>query len=171
MLSQLQTEQMQAAQLKFPEFKAGDALEIKVNTTVLLVHTRKHGLTLSPPLPLSLLIQYTLNKTTQKTQTIRGVVIARANKGLGSNFTIRNVIGGVPVEIQYALYSPLLHDIEVLQRDFIHKGMKRTRRSKLYYLRDKPDAWCTVTHDFAQQQKAVNRSSKAQAAAAAKRKK
>ena len=72
------------------------------------------------------------------------------------------------MELKYALYSPLLHDIQVLQRDFIHKGMKRTRRSKLYYLRDKPDSLSTVTHDFAEQQKAAARAQATRAKAGKK---
>ena len=67
----------------------------------------------------------------------------------GPRSKVRNVIGGIPVEFQYALYSPLLKGIRVLQEDFIHKGKKRTRRSKVYYLRDRPDSWSTVTADFA----------------------
>merc|ERR1712100_608266 len=121
MLNEIRAEQIAEAKLKFPPFKAGDAVEIK----------------------------YMQNKTTKKVQLIRGVVLGRSNKGLGSSFKVRNVIGGIPVEFQYALYSPLLKGIRVLQEDFIHKGKKRTRRAKVCYLRDRPDSWSTVTADFA----------------------
>lgn len=34
------------------------------------------------------------------------------------------------------MYSPLIKNVKVLQRAFIHKGKKRVRRSKLYYLKN-----------------------------------
>jgi ribosomal protein L19 len=40
------------------------------------------------------------------------------------------------------MYSPLIKDIKILQRAFIHKGKKRVRRSKLYYLMERhPDSY------------------------------
>ena len=44
-----------------------------------------------------------------------GICIARRNKGLGSTFILRNVIGGVGVEIMYELYSPAIREIEILK--------------------------------------------------------
>ena len=130
-----------AASLQRDGLKAGDAIEVK----------------------------YMQNKTTKKVQLVRGVVLGKSNKGLGTNFKMRNIIGGIPVEWQYALYSPLLKGIRVLQEDFIHKGKKRTRRSKIYYLRDRPDSWSTVTADFAKAMTLKNNSAAAKAAAAAKK--
>jgi ribosomal protein L19 len=41
---------------------------------------------------------------------------------------------GTPIGRHIKLYNPLIKNIKVLQRAFIHKGKKRVRRSKLYYL-------------------------------------
>ena len=67
-----------------------------------------------------------------------GICIARQNSGLGSTFILRNVIGGIGVEIMYELYSPAIKEIQVLK-------LERRRRAKLYYLRDKPLKYSTVS--------------------------
>lgn len=66
-----------------------------------------------------------------------GICIARRNKGLGTTFILRNVIGHVPVEKMFELYSPQIKTIQVLR-------FERRRRAKLYYLRDKPLKYSTV---------------------------
>ena len=49
---------------------------------------------------------------------------------------------GTPVFRRLVLFSPLIKSIKVLQRAFIHKGKKRVRGSKLYYLMDRhPDLY------------------------------
>jgi large subunit ribosomal protein L19 len=60
-----------------------------------------------------------------------GICIARRNRGLGSSFTLRSVVAGVPVERTFPTYSPTIKEFEVLER-------RKVRRGKLYYLRDKP---------------------------------
>ena len=70
-----------------------------------------------------------------------GICIARRNKGLGSTFILRNVIGGVGVEMMYELYSPAIKKIEVLK-------LERRRRAKLYYLRDKLPKYSTVSENM-----------------------
>lgn len=60
-----------------------------------------------------------------------GICIARQDKGVGSTFTLRNVINGVGVEVMFETYSPTIRKIEVLR-------LEKRRRAKLYYLRDKP---------------------------------
>ena len=70
-----------------------------------------------------------------------GICIARRNKGLGSNFILRNVIDGVGVEMMFELYSPALREIKVLK-------LERRRRAKLYYLRDKPLKYSTINEDM-----------------------
>ncbi|XP_065837950.1 large ribosomal subunit protein bL19m-like [Oscarella lobularis] len=67
-----------------------------------------------------------------------GICIARRNSRLASNFTLRNVVGGEPVEMTYDLYSPRLQNIEVLK-------LERRRRAKLYYLRNRPAKQSTVS--------------------------
>ena len=61
-------------------------------------------------------------------QNYEGVCIARANKGLGSSFTVRKISFGEGVERVFPLYSPNVDSIEVVRRGAV-------RRAKLYYLR------------------------------------
>jgi len=63
-----------------------------------------------------------------RTQAFEGVCIARSNKGLNSNFTVRKISYGEGVERVFALYSPTIAEIAVLRRGDV-------RRAKLYYLR------------------------------------
>jgi large subunit ribosomal protein L19 len=63
-----------------------------------------------------------------RTQAFEGVCIARSNKGLNSNFTIRKISYGEGVERVFPLYSPLIAEIAVVRRGDV-------RRAKLYYLR------------------------------------
>src|SRR5579872_2545560 len=63
-----------------------------------------------------------------RVQAFEGVCIARANKGIGSNFTVRKISYGEGVERVFPLYSPNITDIQVLRRGDV-------RRAKLYYLR------------------------------------
>jgi large subunit ribosomal protein L19 len=61
-------------------------------------------------------------------QNYEGVCIARSNKGMGSNFTVRKISFGEGVERVFPLYSPNVESIEVVRRGAV-------RRAKLYYLR------------------------------------
>ena len=63
-----------------------------------------------------------------RVQNFEGVCIARANKGINSNFTVRKISFGEGVERVFPLYSPSLESIEVVRRGAV-------RRAKLYYLR------------------------------------
>ena len=63
-----------------------------------------------------------------RTQAFEGVCIARSNKGLNSNFTVRKLSYGEGVERVFPLYSPRLDSIELVRRG-------QVRRAKLYYLR------------------------------------
>ena len=63
-----------------------------------------------------------------RVQNFEGVCIARSNKGIGSNFTVRKISFGEGVERVFPLYSPSLDSIEVVRRGAV-------RRAKLYYLR------------------------------------
>lgn len=64
----------------------------------------------------------------QRIQGFEGVVIARSNKGVSSNFTVRKISYGEGVERVFPLYGPVVDGIEVIRRG-------RVRRAKLYYLR------------------------------------
>ena len=61
-------------------------------------------------------------------QNFEGVCIARSNKGLNSNFTVRKISYGEGVERVFALYAPTIAEIAVVRRGDV-------RRAKLYYLR------------------------------------
>ena len=61
-------------------------------------------------------------------QNFEGVCIARSNRGLNSNFTVRKISYGEGVERVFALYAPSIAEIAVIRRGDV-------RRAKLYYLR------------------------------------
>jgi large subunit ribosomal protein L19 len=63
-----------------------------------------------------------------RTQAYEGVVIARSNRGLHSNFTVRKLSYGEGVERVFPLHSPAIAEIIVVRRG-------KVRRAKLYYLR------------------------------------
>jgi len=60
-----------------------------------------------------------------RVQAYEGVCIARANKGMGSSFTVRKISFGEGVERVFPLYSLNVESIEV-----VYKGV--VRRAKLY---------------------------------------
>ncbi len=63
-------------------------------------------------------------------QAFEGVVIARQNgKGARASFTVRKVSFGTGVERVFPLHSPLIDSLEIVRRG-------RSRRAKLYYLRE-----------------------------------
>ncbi|AYN86710.1 50S ribosomal protein L19 [Commensalibacter melissae] len=64
----------------------------------------------------------------KRVQAYEGVVIARSNKGLNSNFTVRKISNGEGVERVFPLYSPTISAITVVRHGHV-------RRAKLYYLR------------------------------------
>jgi large subunit ribosomal protein L19 len=64
-------------------------------------------------------------------QAFEGMVLARKHgTENGATFTVRRVASGVGVERVYPLFSVMIDKIEIVRR-------ARTRRSKLYYVRDK----------------------------------
>ncbi|WP_284945747.1 50S ribosomal protein L19 [Acidisoma cladoniae] len=86
-----------------PEFEAGDTLRISVRV---------------------------VEGERTRTQAFEGVCIARSNKGLNSNFTVRKISYGEGVERVFPLYAPSIAEIAVVRRG-------KVRRAKLYYLRDR----------------------------------
>lgn len=65
-----------------------------------------------------------------RVQAFEGVVIAMKNgKGARATVTVRKVSFGEGVERVFPLHSPFIDKIEVVRRG-------RTRRAKLYYLRE-----------------------------------
>jgi large subunit ribosomal protein L19 len=63
-----------------------------------------------------------------RVQNFEGVCIARSNRGMGSNFTVRKISFGEGVERVFPLYSPNVESITVVRKGIV-------RRAKLYYLR------------------------------------
>ncbi len=86
---------------KVPEFRAGDTLRVGVRV---------------------------VEGERTRVQNFEGVCIARSNRGMGSNFTVRKMSFGEGVERVFPLYSPNIDSIEVVRRGVV-------RRAKLYYLR------------------------------------
>ena len=86
---------------KIPEFRAGDTLRVGVKV---------------------------VEGDRSRVQMYEGVCIARSNKGVNSNFTVRKISFGEGVERVFPLYSPIVDSIEVVRRGAV-------RRAKLYYLR------------------------------------
>ena len=86
---------------KIPEFRAGDTLRVGVKV---------------------------VEGDRSRVQMYEGVCIARSNKGVNSNFTVRKISFGEGVERVFPLYSPIIDSIEVVRRGAV-------RRAKLYYLR------------------------------------
>ena len=86
---------------KIPEFRPGDTLRVGVRV---------------------------VEGERTRVQNYEGVCIARSNKGMGSNFTVRKISFGEGVERVFPLYSPSIDAIEVVRKGVV-------RRAKLYYLR------------------------------------
>ena len=63
-----------------------------------------------------------------RVQNFEGVCIARSNRGMNSNFTVRKMSFGEGVERVFPLYSPNVESITVVRKGVV-------RRAKLYYLR------------------------------------
>ncbi len=64
-------------------------------------------------------------------QAFEGMVLARKHgTEIGATFTVRRVASGVGVERVFPLFSVMIDKIEIVRHS-------RTRRSKLYYVRDK----------------------------------
>ena len=64
----------------------------------------------------------------ERLQAYEGVVIAKSNRGLHSNFIVRKISHGVGVERTFQLHSPLIDSIQVKRRGDV-------RKAKLYHLR------------------------------------
>jgi large subunit ribosomal protein L19 len=90
-----------AAGKVIPEFRAGDTLRVGVKV---------------------------IEGERTRVQAYEGVCIARSNRGINSNFTVRKMSFGEGVERVFPLYSPNIDSITVVRRGVV-------RRAKLYYLR------------------------------------
>ena len=65
-----------------------------------------------------------------RVQVFRGTVIGRRGRGISETFTVRRIVANEGVERTFPLHSPNLVGVEVVRAG-------RTRRAKLYYLRQR----------------------------------
>jgi large subunit ribosomal protein L19 len=103
LIQQLEAEAVEALTQgkEIPAFRAGDTLRVGVRV---------------------------VEGTRTRTQNFEGVCIARSNRGINSNFTVRKMSFGEGVERVFPLYSPNIESVTVVRRGIV-------RRAKLYYLR------------------------------------
>ena len=103
LIQQLEAEQIErlTQSRAIPEFRPGDTLRVGVKV---------------------------VEGDRARVQNFEGVCIARANRGIGSSFTVRKISFGEGVERVFPLYSPNIDSIFVVRRGAV-------RRAKLYYLR------------------------------------
>ncbi len=103
LIQELEQEEIARLNKDIPDFAPGDTVVVSVNV---------------------------VEGTRSRLQAYEGVVIARRNRGLNSNFIVRKISNGEGVERTFPLYSPRIAKIEVKRRGDV-------RRAKLYYLRDR----------------------------------
>jgi large subunit ribosomal protein L19 len=101
LIQKLQQEEIKRLGRKIPDFAPGDTVIVKVTV---------------------------VEGDKKREQAYEGVVIAKRNRGLNSNFIVRKISSGEGVERTFQTYSPSLASIEVKRRGEV-------RRAKLYYLR------------------------------------
>ena len=85
----------------------------------------------------SVLVERLPYMSSNEPDKIKGLVIAKINRASDSALVLLNSEHGTPIKRRILMYSPLVQNITVLQKAFIHKGLKRVRRSKLYYLENR----------------------------------
>ncbi|EQB19449.1 MAG: ribosomal protein [Novosphingobium lindaniclasticum] len=101
LIQQIEAEEIAKAAKDIPTFRPGDTVRVGVKV---------------------------VEGTRTRVQAYEGVCIARSNRGMGSNFTVRKMSFGEGVERVFPLYSPNIDSITVVRRGVV-------RRAKLYYLR------------------------------------
>ncbi len=101
LIQQIEAEEIGKVTKEIPEFRAGDTVRVGVKV---------------------------IEGSRERIQNFEGVVIARSNRSINSNFTVRKISFGEGVERVFPLYSPIVDSITVVRRGVV-------RRAKLYYLR------------------------------------
>jgi large subunit ribosomal protein L19 len=101
LIQQIEAEEIAKAAKDIPAFRPGDTVRVGVKV---------------------------VEGTRTRVQNYEGVCIARSNRGMGSNFTVRKMSFGEGVERVFPLYSPNIDSIAVVRHGVV-------RRAKLYYLR------------------------------------
>ena len=82
--------------------------------------------------------------TATQPDIIKGLVIGKVNRASDTSIMLINNEHGTPIFRRLILYSPLIQQVKILQKAFIHKGLKRVRRSKIYYFMDKDPKLFTI---------------------------
>ena len=101
LIQQIEAEEIAKAGKDIPVFRPGDTLRVGVRV---------------------------VEGERTRVQNYEGVCIARSNRSINSNFTVRKMSFGEGVERVFPLYSPNIDSITVGRRGVV-------RRAKLYYLR------------------------------------
>ncbi len=101
LIQTIEAEEIAKAAKAIPDFRPGDTLKVGVKV---------------------------VEGERTRVQNFEGVCIARSNKGMGSNFTVRKMSFGEGVERVFPLYSPNIDSVTVVRKGAV-------RRAKLYYLR------------------------------------
>ncbi|WP_338466322.1 50S ribosomal protein L19 [Novosphingobium sp. ZN18A2] len=101
LIAQIEAEEIAKAGKDIPDFRPGDTLRVGVKV---------------------------VEGTRTRVQMFEGVCIARSNRSINSNFTVRKMSFGEGVERVFPLYSPNIDSITVVRKGVV-------RRAKLYYLR------------------------------------
>lgn len=81
--------------------------------------------------------QKIIEGTRERVQKFKGIVIAKKHGGSKETFIVRKISKGVGVEKVFQLHSPNIVKVVALKRG-------KTRRAKLYYLRDRVGKSSTV---------------------------
>jgi large subunit ribosomal protein L19 len=101
LIQQIEAEEIAKAGKTIPQFRPGDTVRVGVRV---------------------------VEGERTRIQAYEGVCIARSNKGISSNFTVRKMSFGEGVERVFPIYSPNIESITVVRKGVV-------RRAKLYYLR------------------------------------
>ena len=101
LIQQIEAEEIAKAAKEIPVFRPGDTVRVGVKV---------------------------IEGERSRVQNYEGVCIARSNKGISSNFTVRKMSFGEGVERVFPIYSPNIESITVVRKGVV-------RRAKLYYLR------------------------------------
>ena len=101
LIQQIEAEEIAKAAKEIPVFRPGDTIRVGVKV---------------------------IEGERSRVQNYEGVCIARSNKGISSNFTVRKMSFGEGVERVFPIYSPNIDSITVVRKGVV-------RRAKLYYLR------------------------------------
>ena len=75
----------------------------------------------------------------ERTQVFTGTVIARKGRGINETFTVRRIVDNEGVERIFPLHSPNVLDIKPVRSG-------KTRRAKLYFLRDRTGKAVKLSH-------------------------